>query len=311
MIRSLWHTASTTEIRSSKLPNSKDSQSRVISKYSMISLGTETLVLNKKVPKTIEDYMAIPYMDGNFNLPIKYGYAVSGILDTGEKVHLMHPHQNKCIVDNTSIFKACQELPIKRIPLISNMETIINAIWDANLHEDKTIAICGFGNIGSLLAYTLKYYYNLEVKIIETNVWRKQKALELGFEIYDGQGGFDIVFNTAANEKALQFCIDNANEEGQIIEISWHGISKTTLKLGENFHKNRLRLIASQVSKIPIDKRNEFDYYKRKLLAVNILKNNIFDSLITTIIPFEDTPDFFNSIRNNKIPNGLIYLIKY
>lgn len=311
MIKSLWHTSTLTEIRSSVTPTISPKECKVKSKYSMISLGTERLVLNKKIPIAIQDYMTIPYMEGSFNLPIKYGYALSGVLDNGDKVHLMHPHQNNCIVDTSSIFKACEELPLERIPLISNMETVINAIWDCDLEERKIIVISGFGNLGSLLAVTLKHHYNLDVKIIEPNVWRKQKASELGFEIYDNNEGFDIAFNTAANEKALQFCIDNANEEGQIIELSWYGISKTTIKLGENFHKNRLRLISSQVSKIPLKKRGEFDYYKRKLLAVELLKNNKFDSLITTIIPFEDAPSFFNSVRNDDTPNGLIYLIKY
>nr|WP_321236200.1 hypothetical protein [uncultured Psychroserpens sp.] len=312
MIKSLWHTSTITEIRSSKLPTSITStQSRVKSEYSMISLGTEALILNKGVPKPIADDMTIPYMEGSFDLPIKYGYALSGVLDNGEKVHLMHPHQDSCIVDTTSLFTACQELPIKRIPLISNMETVINAIWDSTPNQDKAIVINGFGNIGSLLATTLKYHYNLDVKIIESNIWRKQKAKELGFEAYNGTDGFDIAYNTASNEKAIQFCIDNANEEGKIIDISWHGTSRTSLRLGEKFHTNRLHLIASQVSKIPIAQRKEFDYYKRKLLAVNILKNNIFDQLITTIIEFKDAPEFFNLVRHNNIPNGLIYLIKY
>ncbi|MFK7782310.1 hypothetical protein [Psychroserpens sp.] len=311
MIKSLWHTSSLTEIRPNRSPHIESNQIRVESKYSMISLGTESLILNKNVPKAIEDYMTIPYMDGNFDLPIKYGYALSGILNTGEKVHLMHPHQDNCIVDKTSIFKACQELPLKRIPLISNMETVINAIWDSDLNQDHTIVISGFGNIGSLLAVTLKHHFNIKSKIIETNEWRKRKAQELGFELFSETSGFDIAFNTAANENALQFCIDNANEEGKIIDLSWHGNSKTILDLGGNFHKNRLHLIASQVSKIPISKRKEYDYFKRKVLAVDILKNNIFDQLITTIIPFEGAPEFFNSVRNNKVPNGLIYLIKY
>jgi threonine dehydrogenase-like Zn-dependent dehydrogenase len=311
MIKSLWHTPRFTEIRHSKLPIIVDSKIKIISKYSMISLGTESLVLRKQVPKTISDYMTVPYMGGNFNLPIKYGYALSGILESGKKGHLMHPHQNTCFVEQQSIFQDCQELPLRRIPLISNIETVINAIWDADLDKEKTIVISGFGNIGSLLAFTLKYHYNLDVKIIETNLWRKQKAIELGLRVYDNNNGFDIAFNTAASEKALQFCIDHANEEGQIIDLSWYGISESTLKLGGNFHKNRLRLIASQVSKIPIKKRKEFNFQKRKLLAVDILKNDVFDQLLTNIILFDDAPNFFDSVRNNSIPNGLIYLIKY
>jgi len=93
MINSIWHTVTKTEIRSSSTPIVSNKQSVVLSKYSMISLGTEKLVVNKKVPKAIEDYMTVPYMEGSFNLPLKYGYALSGILDSGEKVHVMHPHQ--------------------------------------------------------------------------------------------------------------------------------------------------------------------------------------------------------------------------
>jgi len=311
MIKSIWHTSLLTEIRSTLNSDISPTQCKVESKYSMISLGTESLVIQKKVPEAIQDYMTVPYMEGDFNLPIKYGYAVSGVLDNGEHVHLMHPHQNSCIVETSSLFKACQELPLERIPLISNMETVINALWECDLDQDKTIAICGFGNIGSLLAVTLKHHFNLNAKIIETDVWRNQKAKELGFDSLGDDERFDIVFNTASNQNALQFCIDNANEEGKIIELSWYGTSPTSLKLGENFHKNRLRIIASQVSKIPIQKRKEFDYHKRKLLAVEILNNDAFDKLITNIIPFKDAPDFFNSIRNHDIPNGLIYLIKY
>lgn len=313
MIKSLWHTLSASEIRTTQLPTNVGSKTKVISKYSMVSQGTESLVLNKRVPENIRDYMTIPYMEGSFDLPVKYGYALSGVLDNGEKVHLMHPHQNLCFVENDALFSACQDLPLRRIPLISNMETVINAIWDADLENNKTksVVISGFGNIGSLLALTLKHHFNIEPKIIEPNLWRKQKASELGFDSYEIGDAFDIVFNTAANENALQFCIDHASEEGMIIDISWHGTTRTRLKLGENFHKNRLRLIASQVSKIPISKRKAFDYYKRKLLAVDILKHDIFDKLLDRIIPFEEAPDFFNSLRNNSIPDGLIYLIKY
>ncbi len=312
MIHSLWHNISNTEIREIPEPvNINTNQCCIFSKYSMISTGTEKLVITKNIPKTIQEDMKVPYQKGDFNLPISYGYALSGTLENGTKVHLMHPHQNKCIVDKTSVFDACQELPQQRIPLISNIETVINAIWDSEINENSKAVVCGFGNIGSLLAVTLKYHYNIDVKIIEHNVWKQKKAIEFGFEIYDEEQTFNMAFNTTANENVLQYCIDHIDEEGKIIELSWYGKATTTLQLGAKFHKNRLQLIASQVSKIPLKMRQEFDYYKRKVLAVSILKNNIFDKLITHIIPFSEAPIFFDSLRKNKIPDGLIYLIKY
>ena len=311
MTKVLWHSSTISEIKEMILPQVKKNEIEVMSQYSMISLGTERLVIQKKVPESVVNYMKVPYMQGDFSLPIAYGYAVAGKLKDGTKVHVMHPHQDKCVVKPESIFTDCEDLPSRRIPLISNMETVINAIWDSKLSKEQSILITGFGNLGSLLATTLKYHYKISPKILESNTWRQQKAKDLGFELFKTGDTFDITFNTAANENALQVCIDHANEEGTIIEMSWYGDDETTIKLGGNFHKNSIKIISTQVSKIPLDKRSEFDYHKRKILAVNILKNDAFDALITNIIPFEKAPDFFNAVRRNTHGDGLIYLIKY
>ncbi|NQX85329.1 MAG: hypothetical protein HRT67_05420 [Flavobacteriaceae bacterium] len=315
MIQGLWHSVSKTEIIRSKLPKIWASNEDIVhSKYSMISLGTETLVMNKKVPESIQDYMKVPYMKGDFNLPIAYGYALSGILNNGDKVHVMHPHQDKCIVKSEALFKDCIDLSLKKIPLISSMETVLNAIWDSDIDNKKKIVVFGFGNIGALLATTIKYYFNFEVMVFEHNTWKREKAKQMGFSLFeeDNTKGFDIAFNTTTSEDILQFCINNANEEGQIIELSWYGKQNVRLNIGENFHKNRIQIKSSQVSQIPKHKRTAFDFHKRKTLAASILKHNIYDDLITNIIPFKEIPDFFNAIRRkDKLPDGLIYLIKY
>jgi threonine dehydrogenase-like Zn-dependent dehydrogenase len=311
MISSIWHTKDTTEIRRSTVPESTPSQQQVISKFSMVSTGTEKLVLTQQVPSAMQQDMAVPYMEGGFNLPIKYGYAMCGLLETGERVHLMHPHQNICIVEKESLFFCSDTLPLQRVPLISNMETVINAIWSCDLDSDKPFVICGFGNIGSLLATTLKFFYKKDVVVIEKNLWRQKQAQELGFDLYKENQGFEVAFNTTAQDAALQYCIDQASEEAQIIELSWYGSCTTKLQLGNHFHKKRLHLISSQVSSIPKKKRQEYNYYKRKQLASSILEHDIFDSLIAHIIPFHEAPSFFNSLRKGEPLDGLIYLIQY
>ena len=312
-VTSLWHINNEKSLlRNSNLEYPKPgNKALVYSTYSMISTGTERLVIQGKIPKPIQHKMKVPYMDGSFQFPIKYGYAMAGETEDKQLVHLMHPHQNICVVEKEALYYGCTLLPKHRIPLISNMETVINAIWDSGSLDSKKIAVCGFGNIGSLLSTALITYYNCKPVIIDNNIDKQKIALNLGFEIAEPNMTFDVIYHTTASSEGLQYCIDHANEEAKIIELSWYGTKQTNLSLGLNFHTNRIRLIASQVSQIPIEKRKTFDYQKRKDLACKILQNSFFDKLISEIIPFQEAPIFFEKLRQKKENTGLIYLIKY
>ena len=174
------------------------------------------------------------------------------------------------------------------------------------------IAICGFGNIGSLLATTLRTFKGIEVTIVEQNEWRANKAAELGWTIdTDAKQDYDLIYHTTSTSSGLQYCIDHLKEEGVVIEISWYGNESINLHLGKNFHYKRLSIKSSQVSNIPLQQRSEFDFYKRKALALEILQHDSFDKLIADFIPFAQTPNFFKDLRNNKLSDGLIWLIQY
>jgi len=276
----------------------------------MISTGTERLIASGLVDRAFQEKMSVPYQEGSFDFPIKYGYSLIVEGASGQLGHLMHPHQNKLHVDENSIFWIDEDIPAPRFALISNIETVLNAIWDSGPKQSDKIGICGFGNIGSLLANTLRTHYNIEAVIIEKNEWRKEKAEALGWKVYDDED-FDIIYHTTASEGGLQFCIDHLNYEGKLIELSWYGNKAVQINLGKNFHYNRLEIISSQVSQIPGHMKEEHNYATRKKLALEILKDDSFDDLITNRISFEDTPLFFENLRKGNIENGLIYIIEY
>ena len=276
---------------------------------SLISTGTERLVSSGKLGLKFQEKMSVPFMEGNFSLPIKYGYSLIVQDEHGKLGHIMHPHQNMINRRENEIFWIDEEIPANRFSLISNMETVINAIWDSNPKINQRIAVCGFGNIGSLLATTLKIHYNIDVTIIEIDEWRKRKAQELDFSLDEGES-YDIIYHTTASEAGLQYCINHLNFEGKIIELSWYGDKSLSLDLGFDFHYKRLQIISSQVSKIPGHKPEE-TYKSRKDLALRMLNDSLYDRLITHKIKFEDTPDFFADLRNGKQEDGLIYIIDY
>jgi len=311
--KSLWHTDSnTSELTSKEISNSTSINSKTLrADFSLISTGTERLVAMGGVPIEMHDIMKVPYQQGDFNLPIQYGYSLVAS-DEESGYHVMHPHQDFITVNELDLYTLNPEIPKHRGSLISNVETILNAIWDAELKETDIIGVCGFGNIGALLSMTLKTYFNRQVTVIETNDWRCQKAESLGWAVdKEGNQAYNVIFHTSATEEGLQYSIDHLREEGKIIEMSWYGNKKISLKLGANFHYKRLKIIGSQVSNIPLKMRHDMTYQKRKKMSENILKHPDFDLLISDFVDFKNSPAFFKDLRNGTLKNGLIWLIKY
>ena len=313
--KSLWHINNVkSEIISKEIERQETQREHLTlaTQYSLISTGTEKLVSTGKVPQSLYESMSVPYMSGSFDYPIKYGY--STIASSKERsYHVMHPHQGTIIVNSKDAYPLQQDIPLYRATLISNIETTINAIWDACLEPDDAIAICGYGNIGSLLSLTLRHFGYQEVSIIEPNAWRQEKAEELGFKVVDAadQVNYDVIFNTSAKQEGLQYCIDHLNPEGRVIELSWYGNTKIILSLGDNFHYKRLKLISSQVSKISPLAPVDTTYLSRKQLAEAVLVDESFDKLIADFVAFDNSPSFYSDLRNDKLPNGIIWIIKY
>ena len=325
MHRSLWHVdADHSELR--KMESNAVDDHRIQALYSMISMGTERLVALGQVPPSLYAQMAVNYMQGDFSFPIKYGYSLVGKwMDTEEEslVHLMHPHQDFLSASANDCFGFDKSIPAARACLASNVETCVNAIWDARLDEgmgqaaksDSTqalVAVLGFGSIGALLAETLRQYVGLHAFVVELNEEKKKIAQDAGFEVSKelGTEKFDIVFNTTSNEQALTVGLNALKPEGKLIEMSWYGIKKVSLPLGGAFHVNRLQLISSQVSRIPSHKK-EFDFLKRKELVFSLLGNSSYDQYITKVISLEEAPVFFNALRKGEHENEIVCLIKY
>jgi threonine dehydrogenase-like Zn-dependent dehydrogenase len=274
--------------------------------YSSISLGTEKIVAQGKVPSTIYKKMAVPYMRGNFDFPIQYGYSLVGKTKKNQLVHLMHPHQTKCFVNEKDCFVCEDETQPILATQLSNMETVINAIWVSKIKPNQKVLVCGVGSIGVLLAETLKNYCKAVVFVKETNDYKLDFLLEKGFSIAEENQEFHLCFHVSATQNGLQYCIDHSAKEGKIIELSWYGNNAISIRLGEKFHYNRLQIISSQVSEIPFEKAETEDFLSRKKLAEKLLQLIPIRDYIS-LIAFEDLPDYFK----NTPKNHFITVVKY
>jgi 2-desacetyl-2-hydroxyethyl bacteriochlorophyllide A dehydrogenase len=285
--------------------------------YSLISSGTERLVSAGKIPGMVCDQMKVPYMQGDFSFPFTYGYSLVGEIIKGKKsfpgkfVHLLHPHTEIALVKIKDVYILPEGFNLQTATLASNMETAVNAVWDSGVSIGDKVIIVGFGIIGALLAGVLKSMKHIHISIHESNPERAAIARKLGFEILDEiqNNDFDLAFNTSANEQGLQFCIDSVGFEGKVTELSWYGEEKVNINLGGDFHSKRKAIIASQVSNIPSQRMNRWDFLRRKNLVFEILKDDYFSLLPILDIPFLQCESMYeNKIQIN---NYLGVRIKY
>lgn len=305
--KSFWHLQNNhSEIISESIEMPNSDKIEISSLYSSISLGTETIVSQGKVPPSLHEKMAVPYMVGSFNFPIKYGYSLVGTNNNGALIHVMHPHQTTCWVEEKDCFVCSEQSDPILATQLANMETVINAIWVSDVQPNQKVLVCGLGSVGVLLAETLRGYCQAVVYVKEKDEGKVAILAKNDFTIATETDEFTLSFHVSASEKGLQYCIDHAAEEGKIIELSWYGNHPIQLNLGGNFHYNRLQIISAQVSAIPLIKKNSEDFFSRKKLAEKLVHTIPIRDYIS-LIPFEELPDFFN----HKINTNFITVVKY
>ena len=315
--KALWHLSPTqSTVKEEELAVPDTGNILLQSVFSLISNGTERIVASGLVPKELQAHMGVPYMGGSFEFPIKYGYSLVAqgkALEGGEPsfFHVMHPHQDQLVVSSAAIQEIPTTIPPKRAVLTSNVETAVNAVWDSGVSIGDKVMVVGFGLIGSLVARVLSLLPAVDVVVAETNTYRSQLAQQMGFTIYSDAQEFDIAYNTSANAEGLQLGVEAVGNAGKVVELSWYGTKLTPIHLGGSFHYGRKQIISSQVSQIPVERTLRWDYARRKQVVFKLLENPIFDEHLTHEIAFEETPNFFEKLRNGQLTDGLSWVVKY
>lgn len=315
-MKALWHlNANQSEVKTTDSPNASGHKVHIKSLYSLISLGTERLVAHGLIPSELHSIMRVPYMEGEFIFPVKYGYSLVGeMTNTRIHCHLMHPHQSQCIIDPDDAFEIPPGIPAKRAVLASNLETALNGIWDSAVKPGERVAVIGFGMIGSLIARIASNIPGTCVEVVEVNATRRGYAEQFGFTLIEDPteaiAPYDVAFHTSGTQEGLQTAIDLVGMEGRVIEMSWYGNKPVTLNLGAEFHSMRKQIISSQVGRIPANMSARWDFYRRKKIVFDILRDPAFDQHITHEVSLEEAAELFNNWRTNP-PEGLGYCIRY
>jgi len=266
---------------------------------SAVSRGTEALVFQGRVPESQWTAMRCPFQEGEFPAPVKYGYASVGIVEAGpralvgRRVFCLHPHQDRYVVPESAARPVPDGVSDARATLAANMETALNAVWDAAPGPADRIAIVGAGVVGALVARLCAALPGAQVTLVDVVAHRESLADRLGVGFALPQSAprdCDVVFHASGSAQGLATALSLAGDEALVLELSWFGSHSVAVPLGAAFHSRRLRLVASQVGRVSPSRRSRWAARRRLDAALALLADPACDALIEPAIAWHQLP---------------------
>lgn len=302
------------------LPEPGPDQVLVRALHSGISRGTETLVFRGEVPASEFERMRAPFQAGDFPAPVKYGYNSVGLVEQGpdhllgRTVFCLYPHQTRYVVPATAVHLLPPGVPPERAVLAANMETAVNALWDAAPRVGDRIAVVGGGAVGMLVAWLAARLPGCQVQLVDTQEARRAVAehLHVDFALPDAaRREVDLVIHASGQSAGLATALNLAAFEATVLELSWYGERPVNVPLGGAFHARRLTLKSSQVGQVATAQRARWSHRRRFELALSLLSDPALDALITDASPFAALPEVLARLSAASMDTTLCHRIDY
>jgi threonine dehydrogenase-like Zn-dependent dehydrogenase len=304
------------EIRTAPLPDPGPGEVLVRTRFSGVSRGTETLVFRGDVPPDQYATMRAPFQEGEFPAPVKYGYLnVGEVVDgpaelRGRTVFCLYPHQTAYVVPAEAVVPVPHGVRAERAVLAGTVETAVNALWDAQPRLGDRVSVVGAGMVGCCVAAVLARFPGIDLQLVDTDRGRAAVGAALGvpFAVPDeATGGRDLVVHASATGPGLQRSLELLAPEGTVLELSWYGSHPVEVSLGGAFHSGRLAIRSSQVGTVA---RPDRTYRERLALALDLLRDDRFDALLTGQSAFAELPAVLAGLASGEIP-ALCHLVTY
>jgi threonine dehydrogenase-like Zn-dependent dehydrogenase len=263
--------------------------------------------------------MRAPFQQGDFPGPVKYGYLNVGVVEQGpphllgRTVFCLYPHQTAYVVPVAAVLPVPDDVPPARAVLAGTVETAVNALWDAAPLIGDRITVVGAGMVGCCVARLLARFPGVQVSLVDIDAGRATvaDALGVGFALpADAAEGRDLVFHASATGAGLQLSLSLLATEGTVIDLSWYGDTEIGLSLGGAFHAKRLSIRASQVGMVAPARRAARSTTDRLTLALELLRDNAFDALISGESTFDELPHVMAALATGALP-ALCHGISY
>ena len=303
-------------VQEEPLPSPATDQVLVQTLVSAISAGTELLFYRGQAPADIPVDETISALAGNFNFPLKYGYAAVGqVIATGanvvpawqgQLVFAFHPHESHFLSSPDELIPVPPGLSPEEAAFLPNMETAVNFLQDGQPMIGEQVVVFGQGVVGLLTTSLLARLPLAGLVTLDCASLRREKSLALGAQssldpeapdvlaelnsllaVEGSHTGADLTYELSGNPAALDLAIATTGINGRVVIGSWYGQKRAALDLGGRFHRSRMSLISSQVSTIAPQWSGRWSKARRLQTAWQMLRQVKPGSLISHRFPVD------------------------
>lgn len=280
--------------------------------FSAVSHGTESLLYRGLGPEIFDPSLADAAAP---TYPCRYGYAWVGEVTTpgdhaGAVVFALASHAEEHVLPLSQLRFLPNGLLPQRATLAASMETALTAVWDAEIKVGERAAVIGGGTVGSLVA-RVAARAGADVTVVEARPERRELVRRLGLAVVEHAAQLpakcDVVFEASGDPTSLDAAIDLCGFEARVVVVSFYGAKVAPVALGDRFHRQRLRLISSQVSTIPAALRSRWDAARRFETVCELLMDERLVPLTERIVDFAKAVDVYAQLADGRSPVQVIF----
>ena len=289
---------------------------------SAISPGTELLVYRGQWPEDLKVDATIPTLAGKFSYPLKYGYAAVGrVIKIGtdvdsawleRRVFAFSPHQAYFLSTPDELLPLPASIPSEEAGFLPSMETAVSFVMDGKPLIGEFVGVFGQGVIGLLTTALLARIPLSRLVTLDKYSLRRDKSLEFGadecldpsdrdisarlrdlLDLDDSDSGLDLTYELSGNPEALDMAIAATGFSGRVVIGSWYGTKKAAVDLGGRFHRGRIQILSSQVSRLAPELTARWTKSRRLQLALRMLPEIRPSRLITHRFHISRAPEAY------------------
>jgi threonine dehydrogenase-like Zn-dependent dehydrogenase len=233
-------------------------------------------------------------------------------LDPGQRLYGTWGHRTHHIA--TADYARDRLLPEgadPRIGIFSHIGAVaLNGVHDAQIRIGDTVAVFGLGVPGQIVVQVARRS-GATVIAIDPDEGRRTIALRHGAQVVlDAAGaaehikaltdsrGADACIEVSGAPPALAEAIRAVAYSGRVVAMGFFQGEVAGLRLGEEFHHNRVQLICSQISGVAAEASYRWSKPRLWRTAVELQHERVLDliPLISHVAPFADAPEMFSRL---------------
>lgn len=240
----------------------------------------------------------------------------------GDRVFAFVPHKSAFVAPLGDLLRPPPGLPDERAVLFPYLETAVNLLLDGRPLVGERVVVFGQGALGLALTALLSQLPLDRLVTVEPAADRRARSLEFGADaavspgdFAEGSGdgsrdgaesaatavrehcpeGADLVFEVSGSGAALDGALRSVAPEGRIVVGSWLAGGPTALDLGGFFHRGRVRIVSSQVSRLP-PLGPAWTVARRRATAWKLLRDTPLERLVTLRTPLERAGEAYEAL---------------